>query len=84
MTLHGRGLEPYAAHLIANSRWIADLTRINAVHDLYKPDAWSRVRHYLLVFKEDIFECIARDHRIERIDVTMHDAVAIIASRLRD
>lgn len=50
----------------------------------YKPDAWSRARHYLLVFKEDIFECIARDHRIERVDVTMHDAVAMIASRLRD
>ncbi|MGZ3438096.1 MAG: hypothetical protein ACXVDD_01185 [Polyangia bacterium] len=82
--LHGRGLEPYRAHLIANSRWIADLMRINSVHDLYKPDAWSRARHYLLVFKEAIFECIAHDHRIERVDVTMHDAVAMIASRLRD
>lgn len=35
--LYGRGMEPYAAQVVLNSPWLAELERINAVHRGYRP-----------------------------------------------
>lgn len=58
--LWGRGLNPYSAHVIANSRWLAEMEQINKVHPRYHPDKWKTLKHYLLLFHDENFECLAR------------------------
>jgi hypothetical protein len=73
--LHGRGLDAFRAHLVANSAWIAEMMRINSVHRQFNAARWADCRHYLLAFKEDVFECIARGHQVSRLEGTMEEAL---------
>ena len=82
--LYGKGLEAYGAHLIANSRWLAELEQINAVHSNYSPAVWKDRRHYLLLFHDEMFECIAEGHAIEVFRKSFADVLAIATARLFD
>jgi hypothetical protein len=57
--LYGRGLAAYRAHIVANSRWVQELQKINSVHSQYDPARWVAARHYLLAFHDETFECVA-------------------------
>jgi hypothetical protein len=63
--LRGRGLRAYGAHLVERSSWIAELEKRNRVHPYHKPDVFFSLRHYLLTFHDETFECLARDHAME-------------------
>jgi hypothetical protein len=80
--LSGRGLGGYSAHIVANSRWLAELQRINSVHSNYDPSSWRDDKHYLLLFHDEIFECIATDYKIELIHGTFRQAMEIATARL--
>jgi hypothetical protein len=80
--LYGRGLDPYGAHLVANSHWIAAERLTNSAHSQFRPERWEQLRHYLLLFHDDTFECLARDHSIERLEGTLEQATAVATSRL--
>jgi hypothetical protein len=57
--LHGHGLEAYRPHLVENSPWVAAERKTNSVHRGFRPEAWEGRRHYLLLFHDNLFECIA-------------------------
>lgn len=57
--LYGKGLEGYRPMRVENSAWLAELQRINSVHDGYAPDRWSRLSHYFFGFHDSTFECVA-------------------------
>ena len=80
--LYGKGLQPYGAHLIANSRWLAEEQQINAVHDYYRTETWTCYRHYLLLFHDELFECIAKNHQVEILHASFEQAVQIATYRL--
>ena len=80
--LRGKGLEGYAAHIVANSRWLKEMERINSVHEHYNPAHWRDYKHYLLLFHDEMFECIARDYKIELIHGTFRQALEIATARL--
>src|SRR6185503_678550 len=61
--LHGKGLMPYGAHYVMNSRWAKELEEINKVHSQYNPERWKNVRHYLFAFHDETFECLASGHK---------------------
>ena len=63
--LAGRGQTPYAAQLVRNSRWLAELERINSVHACYRPQAWRDYKHYVFWFHDSTVECIAESFAIE-------------------
>jgi hypothetical protein len=65
--LKDKGLEGYSAHRILNSRWLAEEEKINSVHSYYSKDRWLNKNHYMLLFHDEIFECIATDYKIELI-----------------
>jgi hypothetical protein len=73
--LWGKGLELYAAHTVANSQWLAALENINKVHRGYKPARWQALKHFLLFFHDETFECIAEGYTIE----VFHDSLEHIA-----
>ncbi len=55
-----RGLEPYRAYRVENSSWLRQLERMNEVHPNHSPELFQRYTHYILTFKDRMFECIAR------------------------
>jgi hypothetical protein len=82
--LYGHGLEGYAAHRVENSPWIAQEKRTNSVHSQFREDHWTNWTHYLLLFHDNLFECIAKGHKVERLRTTFRGAVDLAAQRLFD
>lgn len=80
--LWGKGLEYYEAHVVANSRWLAEQERINSVHSLYNPNIWKTLKHYLLLFHDETFECLAQDFKVEVVTESMGQAVKMVTERL--
>lgn len=80
--LYEHGLKIYQAHEIINSKWIAELKDIHRVHPGFKESFWSKRKHYLLFFHDEIFECIAEDYRVESISALPQDLNRMIAERL--
>jgi hypothetical protein len=66
--LYGRGLQMYGAHLVERSSWISELERRNRVHPFHKPEHYAKLKHYLLCFHDETFECIAEGHSIEVVE----------------
>jgi hypothetical protein len=65
-----KGLESYSAHIIENSTWINELKNINKVHPYYNEDRWKDLKHFVLLFHDEIFEVIATDYKIEIFKTT--------------
>ncbi len=80
--LHGKGLAPYGAHLIDNSRWIDHFASIETAYQGHRSAYWSELKHYLLLFHDEMFECIARSHTIEVYRDTFANVMAIAHQRI--
>jgi hypothetical protein len=66
--LFGKGIDIGGAYLVQNSRWIAELERINSIHSCYNPAFWRRLKHYLFFAKEQTFEFAATDVKARIIE----------------
>jgi hypothetical protein len=82
--LYGRGLEAYGAHRVINSPKIDQEKRTNSVHSGFREENWTDRTHYLLLFHDNLFECIARGHKVERLRTTFRRAVELATERLFD
>ena len=82
--LHGKGLDGYTAQLVRNSRWLAELQRINSVHAGYDPARWQGRNHYVLWFHDTTFECVAEGFTVELHSTSMRRLLAIACDRLLD
>lgn len=70
LSLWGKGLEFYAAHIIENSTWINELKNIHKVHRHYNEDGWKDKKHFALLFHDNIFEVIATSYKVETFNTT--------------
>lgn len=59
--LYGRGLTPYAAHVVDDSPWLAELRRVESHHPLAGAVPFENARHFLLSFHDSTLEAIATD-----------------------
>lgn len=66
--LYGRGLEFYAAHRVENSSWIAELRRVNSVHDMHRAEGYSALQHYIFTFHDSTFEIVSSGYSITTFD----------------
>jgi len=80
--LAGKGLDSYTAQLVKNSRWLAEIQRINSVHAGYRADAWSKRNHYVFWFHDTTFECIAESFAVELRTCSMPELLAEACRRL--
>ena len=64
LPLYKNGLNEWA-HIIENSKWIEELKSIHKVHPNYNPFRWMKLNHYILLFKDQILEVIAKEYSIE-------------------
>lgn len=47
-----------------------------------RPELWARLKHYLLAFHDQYFECLAEGYEVELVRSSFRDAVARMAGRL--
>lgn len=80
--LYGRGLDAYTAQVVRNSRWLAELQRINSAHRGYKPDYWRLVKHFILWFHDETFECLAESFKVETRHCSMKELLLESSQRL--
>jgi hypothetical protein len=61
-----RGLRPYAAWEVQQSSWLRQLERMNSVHPHHDKNRFlSERRHFVIVFHDSTFECIAEGFAVE-------------------
>lgn len=58
--LWGKGLRHYSFQEVLNSDWIAELERRNRVHPRHSADVFNSLRHFVVTFKDETVECVAR------------------------
>lgn len=80
--LNGKGLDSYTAQRVVNSRWLAELERINSVHSYYDPARWGKLNHYIFWFHDTTFECVAQSYEVEVFRESMSDMLARVCRRL--
>jgi hypothetical protein len=49
---------------LKDSDWINQLMKIDQVHPYFNLSKWKKYKHYILVFHDSLFECIASDFEI--------------------
>jgi hypothetical protein len=81
--LTGRGLAAYRAFEVRNSTWIEELESVDRFHPQHSSDRWRTSRHYLLSFKDRMFEAISSRIEVVGIFSTSHEAVASAQSLLK-
>jgi hypothetical protein len=80
--LNGKGLEPYTAQEVVNSRWLKEIEAINRVHSMYRPESWLGLHHFIFWFHDTTFECLAESFKVETHRVSMKELLALMVDRL--
>ncbi|MFH1346546.1 MAG: hypothetical protein ABIL01_35945 [Pseudomonadota bacterium] len=62
--LWGRGLSFYSFQEVIHSDWIAELERRNRVHARHSTKLFEGLRHFVMTFKEQTLECVARTFEV--------------------
>jgi hypothetical protein len=79
--LSGRGLRPYAAHQVVNSRWIAAEEQINSVHPNHHGGWHDQLNHYVFCFHDETLECLAEGITTERHVGSPHAVLSQLLGR---
>ena len=82
--LASRGLEPWDAFEVVDSSWVRQLERMNAVHPAHRPEHFADYRHFILAFKDAVFECVATGYTSELTHGPVAELAAHEAARLGD
>lgn len=80
--LYGKGADSYTAQRVRNSRWLAEIEKIESVHRQYRPETWRTLEHYIFWFHDTTFECIAKSFEVERRACSMTELLAEMARRV--
>ena len=72
--LTGKGLAPYRAFVVERSPWLAELRAIDSVHPGHDAARWTAMQHYLMSFKDRMFEALATETRFVGVFPTFDKA----------
>jgi len=67
------GLKPYSIFSFDDSDWIKEIKRIQAKHPYFNEQNFDDLMHYIITFKDNTFECIAKGYDIEYSFDTMKE-----------
>jgi hypothetical protein len=85
--LTGKGLTAYGAFVVKNSPWIEELESIDRVHPQHAPERWRTSKHYLICFKDRLFEAVAQDVQLAgtfgKVEEALNQAVAHVRPLVR-
>ena len=76
---HGlKGVMQTRAGEVHNSAWIALLERQNSMHPSHRPGEYRKCRHFILLFHDSTFECVANGYTVQ----TSLDSMPNVLNRL--
>lgn len=81
LPLYKEGLNEWA-HIIENSPWIEEIKQVHKIHPYFNPLHWTRLSHYVLLFKDEILEVIASNHKIEVYNTTYKELGSEVLNRM--
>lgn len=81
--LTGRGLTAYGAFVVKNSAWVKELESIDKIHPHHIAERWRTSRHYLLCFKDRMFEAIAESVQFMGTFSTVEQALEHASAQVR-
>ncbi len=70
------GSIPYSFYKLEDSDWIKGLIEIEKSHPLYREDIFDDFNHYILIFRDSIFECIAKEFIFEYSEKSMGELLS--------
>lgn len=76
--LYGRGLAAYDRIKVMRSPLVEELRRVDAVHPQHDPSRWASAQHFMLLFKDFIYEVVVRDE--PRFEILPSREAALSAS----
>ena len=59
--LYGNGLKPYAVQEVIPSDWVAEMESRNRSHPGHAASIFEGLRHIIIPFKDNTFECVFQD-----------------------
>jgi hypothetical protein len=83
LPLYEQGLNKWA-HIIENSAWIEEIKNINKVHQRFNILQWANKNHYVLLFKDEILEVIARSYKIDVYKTTYKEIGLEVLTRMNN
>jgi hypothetical protein len=81
--LYDSGLRHYRAHEVHNSDLIASMERRNRVHPHHRPESFATLRHLIITFHDETFDCVCRSWTTGTVDASFEDALAEAVSAVR-
>lgn len=76
------GLKPYSFYEVEDSDWIKEVKRIEMHHPYFDENKYTDLKHYIIVFKDNTFECIAKGFSIEYFFDNMKQKLSDILTTL--
>ncbi|HEX5218569.1 MAG TPA: hypothetical protein VFZ59_03290, partial [Verrucomicrobiae bacterium] len=81
--LTGRGLAAYGTFLVEHSPWLKEMQLVEQSHDQFDAEKWSKIKHFMLCFKDRIFEVLAIEANSAGEADSVDTATSIALRRLR-
>ena len=78
------GLKHYSFFSVEDSDWIKEIKRIASHHHYFIEDNYNNLNHYIITFKEGVFECIASDYSVEYSFDSMNEALQKITDSIKN
>jgi len=69
------GLQLGSAYIVLHSKWKSELEEINATHSQYDEAHWKELKHYVFMFKDYMFECVALKYNYEVIACSLTETI---------
>lgn len=63
--LYKKGLKPYSIFKVKGSSWIEELEKMNSVHRYHDKKRFDALSHFIFVFHDSTFECVAEGMSFE-------------------
>lgn len=80
--LYENGLTPYSIFKVINSSWIEELEVMNSVHRRHDKKRYDSLNHYIFVFHDSTFECVAKGMSFQVKADSARNIVKLLVDRL--
>lgn len=80
--LYKNGLRPYSIFKVINSSWIEELEVMNSVHRRHDNKQYDSLNHYIFVFHDSTFECVAKGMSFQVKADSARNIVKLLVDRL--
>ena len=58
-------MKKYCLYEVTESRWIIELCKMNSVHSRHTDNIFKTDRHFIILFEDEVFECIAKSYEVQ-------------------